>query len=1255
MVYWGQGPNQARLVETCKDPSVDVVVLGFVNQFPDNEGSGGYPGTNFGNACGEETYKNNGVSTKLRSNCPNIGPDIKTCQQTYGKKVLLSLGGGAPVDYYVKNPASAENFANFLWGAFGPQTPEWTNADKPRPFGDAVVDGFDFDIESEINPAPAGTPNYKDSGYAVMIQTFRQKKFVLDTTKNYYISGAPQCIVPDSHLAYPIANSWFDFLFVQFYNTAQCSARRGVQYQNGQSDTDITFDAWSQVPSVNPNVKIYLGLPADNAAAADPSYYLGPTEAQALIKRLAPNAKFGGIMLWEAAYAARKLICEKNVTGWMKGIVTAAVTGKNLKVPQNGICPPRTTTTSSTVVPTPTLVVSPNGACGADTGYTCRDSVWGQCCSIYGYCGSSAEYCTPTNCDENAGRCGLGFVSSRLAEPEMASTLTTKNNAVVPTAVVEESSSVIFAETSSAMPVMTSSSISSSWNYEVPVGTGSVGINASASVDEPLATSSDSAIVPVTSVSAPAVESLATSSEIPVIPVSSTSPAEDVKYPGSSSSASSAISISASASLSESEAAEYPTPASSLSSVTSASASASGSESSVAEYPISSSASPVFSNSASESAAEAYSASASINTTYSVPLATGVSSGYTTVSASMTSLPYGNVSSVSSTSPTEQVEMTTSTHYETRYHTVTSCTTSATDSPDSSEEQTTGTPTTSYAASRSVGPVQSKSLVYETSISTDNVVKPTEYTVSSSSSGAVPVYGTSSSLPVGMPVPSAYLTSSSEAAPVYGISSTEGVSEPTVYPAASSSEVAPVAETSSIEGAPEATVYPVQNSHETAPVADITSTSSVHMTTSTVYITSMETITSCAAHVTDCPSHPESQTTETVTHTTPLYTTICPVSEATPTAPASTNLTPSFSDDVVNPTTTAYETKTSTYYTDKIVTSTGCPPSMPNCYPDAEITRQITSASVLESTIYVTPVQSSTEVHPVGGEVSAPVPYSEPTAADEHEIATMPYTFVSEDKPSASASPAPEESMHTTVTTSLDGELTTYTTLRSTSTLQNTVVVTASAEASKPAQEEPATYPTSSAPEGMDYTAITTSAANGEATTYTTLRSTSTSTAQDTIIVTPSLPSTSEPAQQENPPTYPAETPTQPTPYPSAPIASSDINVDPVIPLASSPEETSTRYVIPVYPSSAISKPSKPADEAPYPTAGKNPSKVSGFPSGTGTGAATATGTWTADGNYGYEEPMAYEGAAVGAKRVVVGWSVVVGVVVGGVVGGVVL
>jgi chitinase len=45
-IYWGQGAYQKDLSVVCKDPSVDIVNIAFVNGFPKDNTT--YPNTNFG-------------------------------------------------------------------------------------------------------------------------------------------------------------------------------------------------------------------------------------------------------------------------------------------------------------------------------------------------------------------------------------------------------------------------------------------------------------------------------------------------------------------------------------------------------------------------------------------------------------------------------------------------------------------------------------------------------------------------------------------------------------------------------------------------------------------------------------------------------------------------------------------------------------------------------------------------------------------------------------------------------------------------------------------------------------------------------------------------------------------------------------------------------------------------------------------------------------------------------------------------------
>jgi chitinase len=169
----------------------------------------------------------------------------------------LSIGGAYPANGYLKNANSAKSFADFLWGAFGPYSSTWVSNGNPRPFGTASVDGFDFDIETTIatNPTDNGGNNPENYGYNLMINELRSLYAASGGT--YYISGAPQCILPDAHLSQAMTSAWFDFIFVQLYNTPTCSARAAV---SGGSTVPLT--SWTAVAAQNPNpnVRIYMGL-----------------------------------------------------------------------------------------------------------------------------------------------------------------------------------------------------------------------------------------------------------------------------------------------------------------------------------------------------------------------------------------------------------------------------------------------------------------------------------------------------------------------------------------------------------------------------------------------------------------------------------------------------------------------------------------------------------------------------------------------------------------------------------------------------------------------------------------------------------------------------------------------------------------------------------------------------------------------------------------------------------------------------------
>ncbi|KAL9640590.1 MAG: hypothetical protein Q9164_000197 [Protoblastenia rupestris] len=308
-LYWGQGPYQKDLIHHCKNSKADIIPIGFVNRFPDQ--TGGYPGTNFGNQCGDQVYENQDKTKpgQLLSNCPQIGKDIKECQKL-GKKILLSLGGAAPTDQYLVSADSAVAFADMLWDIFGP-VHRSLDSNSPRPFGDASVDGFDLDIESEF---PNDQSSRLDQHYDVLVDTLRGH-FKSDLTKPYYISGSPQCVVPDAHLADAIKKVQFDFLFVQFYNTPQCSARSFFNTRG------ITFDQWAEfVRASGSRAKLFLGLPGSTAAVEDDSMYLEPSEAESLLEYFQCRHQdiFGGLMIYDATASENNLVNDMPYADYLK-------------------------------------------------------------------------------------------------------------------------------------------------------------------------------------------------------------------------------------------------------------------------------------------------------------------------------------------------------------------------------------------------------------------------------------------------------------------------------------------------------------------------------------------------------------------------------------------------------------------------------------------------------------------------------------------------------------------------------------------------------------------------------------------------------------------------------------------------------------------------------------------------------------------------------------------------------------------------
>jgi hypothetical protein len=79
--------------------------------------------------------------------CPQLEDYIDICQQTYGKKVLLSIGGSTSSLSFL-SASDASDFANILWQLFGP--PGSLDI-QLRPFGNVSIDGFDVGKSSILH------------------------------------------------------------------------------------------------------------------------------------------------------------------------------------------------------------------------------------------------------------------------------------------------------------------------------------------------------------------------------------------------------------------------------------------------------------------------------------------------------------------------------------------------------------------------------------------------------------------------------------------------------------------------------------------------------------------------------------------------------------------------------------------------------------------------------------------------------------------------------------------------------------------------------------------------------------------------------------------------------------------------------------------------------------------------------------------------------------------------------------------------
>ncbi|KPI41819.1 Endochitinase 33 [Cyphellophora attinorum] len=306
--YYGQNGQDVDFAALCEDPSVDIVPLAFVTYFPKENDANGYCKMNFANNAWASEFWTNPVTgvtyPDVFDNMHTFTGVIQKCQAN-GKKVLISLGGDPRYsDVSLTSNTHAEQVAVQLWRMFGPVQ---QGVVIPRPFGNSVIDGVDFDVEG----TQAGP-------YHPHLATSFKALFAQDTSKQYYLSAAPQCPTTDG-LIPTIQTGVFDYVNVQFYNN-YC----GVS-TFGTSNDQFTpsFNAWSKLLLPYPNTKLFVGMPAGPGATDAGDYgqsqLIDISKVEPILKSVAKTSNFGGAMLWDYYLAAKnggwQTACKKHYLG----------------------------------------------------------------------------------------------------------------------------------------------------------------------------------------------------------------------------------------------------------------------------------------------------------------------------------------------------------------------------------------------------------------------------------------------------------------------------------------------------------------------------------------------------------------------------------------------------------------------------------------------------------------------------------------------------------------------------------------------------------------------------------------------------------------------------------------------------------------------------------------------------------------------------------------------------------------------------
>ena len=250
---WGQNSiNQAtgtlaqqNLSYYCQSTDLNIIPIAFLTKF---KGANDRPILNFANQGDNCSFI---PGTQQLDLCPEIEKDIATCQTQYHKTILLSIGGDTFTNSGFDSADQAATETETIWATFGPQN---QTSKLTRPFGPSVIDGFDIDVEAPV---------------AHMTHFAKRLRSLMDNdnSKTWTLTASPQCPYPDKNnkdMLSGVDATYFDALFVQYYNNAECDLRTFDPTPNIQQKTFNfqQWENWADNDPVNKNkkVKFFLGV-----------------------------------------------------------------------------------------------------------------------------------------------------------------------------------------------------------------------------------------------------------------------------------------------------------------------------------------------------------------------------------------------------------------------------------------------------------------------------------------------------------------------------------------------------------------------------------------------------------------------------------------------------------------------------------------------------------------------------------------------------------------------------------------------------------------------------------------------------------------------------------------------------------------------------------------------------------------------------------------------------------------------------------